>query len=187
MNLDELIKGRRSIRSFTDQCVEPELIKELIDLAVWAPTGSNLQPWAFAVVENKELLKRWSDLAKQHHLERVGNGGIVATYKTILGKPEYHVFHNAPVLVAIYGDTRSPNYREDCTMVAYNLMLAAHSRGLGSCWIGFAVASGNLPEIKEALGVPEGFKAVSSVILGYPRDTSPARTRKEPLVTAWVT
>lgn len=186
MNLLEAIKERRSVRDYTEKPVDENLIKELINLAVWAPTGSNSQPWHFAVVENAGFLKRWSDLAKSYQLARVSRGGIWEKYKAKMARPEYHVFYNAPVLVAVYGDTVCPNYREDCSMAALTLMMAAQTKGLGSCWIGFAVGAGNLPEIKEALGMHEGLKLVAPVILGYPRVIPKGPARRKPLISRWV-
>lgn len=188
MEVLEAIRGRRSIRAYREEPLDGGVIKQLIDVAVYAPTGSNAQPWAFSVVENKDFLKKWSDLSKKVLLERMrdhSNPRLLG-YRPVLENPDFNIFFNAPSLVAVYGDPESNNYINDCSMAALNMMLAAYERGLGSCWIGFAVAAGDLPEIKEPLNVPERFRIVAPVVLGYPERQWPVMKRKDPVITGWI-
>ncbi len=186
MNVLEAIRGRRSIRTYREEPLEGSVIRELLGAAVYAPTGSNAQPWSFAVVQNKEFLKKWSDLSKQEMLKQIKQNTSFSHYKNTLENPDFNIFYNAPALVAVYGDPGSGNYKFDCSMAALNLMLAAYEKGLGSCWIGFAVPGGNMPEIKGLLNVPENFKIVAPVILGYPEKQWPVLTRKDPVITGWI-
>lgn len=188
MNVLEAIRGRRSIRMYREENLEAGLIKALIGEAVYAPTGSNAQPWSFAVVQNRDFLKKWSDLSKQDILERIkqNKGPGLFRYKNTLENPDFNIFYNAPTLVSVYGDPESSNYINDCSMAALNLMLAAYDKGIGSCWIGFAVPAGNLPEIKGLLNVPERFRIVAPVILGYPERQWPLLSRREPVITGWI-
>ncbi|MFZ5651649.1 MAG: nitroreductase family protein [Bacillota bacterium] len=188
MDIVDIIRGRRSIRMYREEPLDGGVVKELIGAAVYAPTGSNAQPWAFAVVENREFLKEWSDLSKKVLLEKAKTDSSprLQGYKKILENPDFNIFYNAPALVAVYGDPESNNYIQDCSMAALNMMLAAYEKGIGSCWIGFAVAAGNLPEIKGPLNVPENFKIVAPVILGHPDGQWPVMKRKDPVITGWM-
>ncbi|MFZ5597098.1 MAG: nitroreductase family protein [Bacillota bacterium] len=183
MDILEAIKGRRSVRLYKNAPVDGDIIRELIGAAVYAPTGSNLQPWLFAVIENRDFMKKWSDLAKKHNQ---GNEKIAGRYKAVLENPDINLFYNAPALIAIYGNRESPTYMADCSMAALNFMLAAYNKGLGTCWIGLAVDAGDLPEIRDALKIPDGFKAVAPIILGYPEGDMFMMTRKDPVITEWL-
>lgn len=185
MNLQQIITGRRSVRSYEDRPLSEEIIKELIVLGIHAPTGSNMQPWAFVVVEDKELMRRWSDQTKEILLGQMDKNPYLQQYRGVLSNKEFNIFYNAPCLLLIYGNTVSPNHVFDCSMAAQNIMLAAYEKGLGSCWIGFAMTLGNSPQFKEMLGVPEQFRLVAPLVLGYPKGTWPAIPRKEPVIFAW--
>ena len=70
-------------------------------------------------------------------------------------------------------------------MAALNLMLAAHDRGIGSCWIGFANGIGNTPEIKKELNVPDEYERVAPIILGYPDGSAGKGSREEVKIMNW--
>jgi len=74
----------------------------------------------------------------------------------------------------------------DCSLAAQNIMLAAYEKGIGSCWIGFATALGNSPDIKEMLNVPGDYNLVAPLVLGYPRKNHAAVPRKEPVMFNWI-
>ncbi|MTI83059.1 MAG: nitroreductase family protein [Firmicutes bacterium] len=186
MDLREAIKGRRSVRSFEDLPVPRETVQELINTGIYAPTGSNMQPWGFAVVEDKQLMQKWSDRAKELMLSVIDEKPQLQRYKALLENKEFNIFHGASCLLLIYGSTTSTNYIYDCSMVAQNIMLAAYEKGIGSCWIGFATALGNLPDIKEILNVPGDYNLVAPLVLGYPRRKHAVVPRKEPVMFNWI-
>lgn len=185
MNLKGIITGRRSVRSYEDRPLSRETITELIALGTNAPTGSNMQPWAFVVIEDKEFMREWSDRTKEILLEQTGKNPYLQQYKAIFENKDFNIFYGAPCLLLVYGHTISPNYIFDCSMAAQNIMLSAFEMGLGSCWIGFAMTLGNSPEIKEKLGVPEKYKLVAPLVLGHPKGTWPPIPRKEPVIFSW--
>jgi len=98
---------------------------------------------------------------------------------------EFNIFYGAPCLVLIYGNPVSPSHVNDCTLAAQNIMLAAYEKGLGSCWVGFAMQTGNAPELKQKLGVPEKYRLVAPLLLGYPRGEWPYVPRNEPIIFSW--
>ncbi|ACV61789.1 nitroreductase [Desulfofarcimen acetoxidans DSM 771] len=185
METIEAIKSRRSIRKYKSDPIPEQTIRELLELAAWAPSGINSQPWAFVVLENKEYLKNLSDRAKAFLLEKLDAMPALEQYRNALANPNFNIFYDAPVLVIIYGDKNFFTYINDCSMAALNMMLAAYDKGLGSCWIGFASSIANTSEVKKELNVPERYEVVAPIILGYP-DLSPGKgSRKELNIINW--
>jgi nitroreductase len=166
--IKSITRNRRSCRDFTDKPLTRECIDELINDSVWVPSGSNNQPWRFAVITDKNLMKKYSDAAKGDWLRRIDQVPHMRQYEEHIRDPGYNVFYNAPVLIVIYGSSESSWYVYDCSMVAYNLHLLADESGLGCCWIGFANNIFSDPAIKSDLGIPEHYELVAPVILGYP-------------------
>ena len=167
-NFRKLIQARRSCRAYSDQPLTRQEIEGLIGDAVWAPSGSNQQPWRFVVIQDSATLKRYSDLCKEKLLAEIETSPYLEQYAGMLRKPEFNIFYNAQALVIVYGDTSSHWHTYDCTMVAYNLMLLAEEDGLASCWIGFAHRILNLDDIKRELNVPKEYSLVAPIIIGHP-------------------
>ncbi len=182
----ELIKTRRSVREYKEDHVTDEDIKFLIDCARYAPSGFNMQPWSFIVIKNKDVLRKISEQGKKSMiplLEQFKNtSGKAADFLVFLKTKGTDMFYNAPVLVIILGNKNAATADWDCAMAAQNMMLAAHSKGMGSCWIG-----GVLPALMDEgflkeLGAPAGYKAVAPLIFGYPKGKTEAPGRSEPEV-----
>ncbi|MTI81135.1 MAG: nitroreductase family protein [Firmicutes bacterium] len=176
----ETIKTRRSVRKYTDRPVEEKVIRELIDLAVWAPSAMNTQPWGFLILEGKEYLKELSDQAKKGLVAAISENSDMQKYKNRLESADFNIFHNASTVVVIYGNSESSWYIYDCSLAAQNLMLAAHDKGLGTCWIGFAHQLFDTAEFKQKHGIPEEYKVVAPMALGYPeKQPGSGPSRKE--------
>ncbi|NSW75378.1 MAG: nitroreductase family protein [Candidatus Atribacteria bacterium] len=143
MDALEVLKTRRSVRRFRNLPVEKEKIEEIIDCARLAPSAINIQPWEFIVVTEEK---------KREEVARL----------TDYGK----FIREAPVLIAVFcKDTKY--YLEDGCAATENILLAAWALGLGSCW----VAGDKKPyaeSVRKVLQVPEGYRLVSLVALGYP-------------------
>lgn len=185
MEVNKAIRTRRSVRKYKDEKLPEQTIRELIELAVWAPSAVNNQPWAFVVLEDREYLKNLSGRAKTFVLERLDKLPHLEKYRSMLGNPDLDIFHGAPALVLIYSPKTLDTYVNDCSMAALNLMLAAWDRGIGSSWIGFARGIGNTPGVKKELGVPEEYQLVAPVILGYPEGSTASVDRKPPQILSW--
>lgn len=185
MRLEEIIRGRRSVRAYEDRPVAEELIRELIDLGIHAPTASRMQPWAFVVVQDKALMLEWSDRAKEQLLAQMDSNPYLQQYRALLENKQFNIFYDAPCLLVIYGDKASPNHVIDCTLAAQNIMLSAYEKGLGTCWIGFSMQVGNEPAMKQKLGVPENYRLVAPLVLGYPKGQWPYVPRREPVIFSW--
>ncbi len=183
--MHEAIYTRRSIRNFSPQNVEKEKIEELIQAAVQAPSATNAQPWAFAVIANKELLAGYSASAKKYLLGFLDQYPLLKKYETALANPQFNIFYNSGTLLIIYAKPLNTAPQEDCALAAQNVMLTAHEQGLGSCWIGFSRDFFNREDIKTELGVPQEYSAVAPIILGYPQGKVPAIAKKAPEILFW--
>ena len=160
MEVEKAIFERRSVRSFTDKDIEPEILEKLCKSAIWSPTGGNAQPWVFISVAKKETVK------------------LIKTFSPgLLGNPK--------ALIAVLSDKKTNVERMgplgevlavmDCSMAAQNIMLQAYSLGLGSC----AIRSFNQEAVREILKAPVHLKPELLVILGYPEKSPPAPPRRE--------
>ncbi len=133
------IYGRRSVRNFSDKEVPDEILKEIIRAGTYAPTAMNQQPWRFVVVKNRGLIEEYDERAKKLFVAAFKDTTIpaLAGYVRALSNPGVRLFFGAPVLILVFA---SPGIDADydCALAAENMMLAAHSLGIGSCWIGLA-------------------------------------------------
>jgi len=177
----EAIKSRRAIRSYEDKPVPESAVQTMLEAATYAPSAINVQPWKFTIVTNKAEMKKLSDAAKPmlvRMLPDVGDEGLVGLKKR-LSDPNYNIFYNAPLLIFVSG-IKSPYAVYDCSMAAQNMMLAAYTLGIGSCWIGTAVGLANQPNFKVELGVPEDHEVHAAIIFGYPKGGFPKAPEKRP-------
>ena len=185
MDINAAISGRRSTRDYTDQAVDDETIRRLIDAAVLAPSASNEQPWTFTVVRDQALLDRISHAAKSYLLAALPAGPESDRRRARLTDGGFQLFYHAPVLILISGSSQRPWVAENCALAAENLMLAAYSSGLGTCWIGLAQGYLNTADGKGALGLPSTWVPVAPIIVGYPKTDTPPVARLEPEIR-WV-
>jgi len=106
-------------------------------------------------------------------------------FQSLLDDPSFQIFYHAPVLILISAVAEGPWIVEDCALAAENLMLAAYSAGLGSCWIGFAQSFLRTPDGKAELDLPAAWVPVAPIIVGRPKATSPPVPRNAPEIR-WV-
>jgi nitroreductase len=180
----ETILGRRSVRSFKPRSVEPVVIKTLLEAAVWAPTAMHKEPWGFVIVQNKDILKKISDLAKPLFIEELKKFG---TREDVLKHTDDNLFYDAGTLIIICGKTNGNLPIADCWMAAENMVLAACAMNLGSCVVASALPAMILPDVKAILGIPAGFTAIAPVIIGYPKAEAATSSRKAPLILKSIT
>jgi nitroreductase len=172
------IKQRRSIRRYLDKKIPKKIIDEIIEAGRYAPSSHNSQPWRFIIVSKKSKIKELSNKVKAWYtfLSRweflirifVKIQKINASAKRKLLSDKDMFFYDAPILILICSKPKR-FYRQDCSCAAQNMMLAARSLGIGSCWIGFAdVAFNYNPRLSMSVGVPKDHKVVASLVFGYP-------------------
>lgn len=185
MDVMDAIVQRRSVRAYTDQLVERATVDALIRAATHAPSSMNEQPWAFAVVQDPKRLSRWSERIKRYVLKRLKPDSPSAKYRDMIADPAYHVFHQAGTLIIICAKSDAHNGKEDCSLAAQNLMLAAHAMGLGTCPIGFARQWLTQAKIKREAGIPDDYAPVFPLVVGHRRGETPPVDRKPPKILAW--
>lgn len=156
MNTIEVLKTRRSIRSYLTKPIEKEKIETIIDCARLAPSAINIQPWEFIVLTEPKIKKAVADA-------------------TDYGK----FIQDAPVAIVVL--CRNVKYfLEDGCAATMNILIAAHALGLGACWI----AGDKKPyaeRVVELLDAPKDYRLVSLISLGYPMETSMSSKMKRPL------
>ena len=168
VDLKEAIYSRRAVREFTSQPVHEQVLRQLIDAAIQAPSAVNQQPWLFTIVQDKPLLARISREAKAHMLRTSAAALASHHFQSILENPDFDIFYHAPALVVISAP-EGPWVVEDCALAAENLMLAACAVGLGTCWIGFAQAWLRTSEGKSSLRLSGTTVPVAPIIVGHPK------------------
>lgn len=154
------IKTRRSCRAYTAQQVEPEKLKAILEAGTWAATGMGRQAPKIVVLTDPEEIAE---------LERMN--------AEVLGTPDAHPFYGAPAVCVVLTDPEVNTCVEDGSLVMGNLMLAAHSLGVASCWIHRARQEFDSPAGKALLkkwGVDERYIGVGHCILGYAAKEPPA-------------
>ena len=185
MDLLDAIRHRRAVRDYVDAPLDREALLSVIAAAIRAPNAMNRQPWSFVVVTKRAILDRWSEQAKKHTLASLPANPHLAGYREHLASPTFNIFYSAPALIVICATEPDQMAMQDCCLAAENLMLAAHGRGLGTCWIGFAAPWLNLPEGKAELQVPANYVPVAPIIIGRPRGEPAMSSRREPQIT-WI-
>jgi nitroreductase len=177
----ECIYTRRSIRRYLDKPVPDELIEELLRAAVMAPSARNTQPWKFTVITNRDEIGRLGRLAlKQQQLlgKMLGVGSKVTGIDPI--------FYAAPLLIFISGQADYKYLKDDVNLAVQNMFLAAHSLGLGSCWIGLALPLNKDKKVLAELGIPKKCEIVAPLIFGYPAQIKDKIPERKPEVIKWI-
>jgi nitroreductase len=159
MDVIEAIHGRRSVRSYDPKPVGRDLIESVILDAAQAPPPFRGQvPWAFNVIEGVECIAAYGARAMDYTKRNRPDG---AGWDW-LERPDFQIFWDAPVLIIISGPVG------DCSRAGQNLMLSAHARGLGTCWVGSPMLWLSAPETKAELGIPSALTPAAVFCLGYP-------------------
>ncbi len=186
MDIIEALETRRSVRAYTDRPIEEDVLKKLIVIGTKAPSASNSQPWSFGIMQGREKVRALAEEARKALAVNIKPGSNLEKYAQMLGNPDYDMFHGAGTLLFVYGDRNCPWHVGDCSMCIQNIMLAAHSMGIGSCWIGFANWLCKTEDFSARVGVPGDRELVGVVCLGYRKgDLPPVRLRREPEILFW--
>jgi len=169
MDLMQAIKNRRSVRKLKSEPVSNDLLDAVLEAGRWAPSWANTQCWKFVVVQDALM-----------------RGRVAETISP--GNPGTEALKNAPMIIAICGVLERAGYKRgqpvtamgdwymfDTALAAQNMMLAAHSLGLGTV----AIGSFNASRVAELLEVPSNARVVLLLPLGYPVEEPALPRRKE--------
>jgi len=172
------LKNRRSIRKYTEKSVSKESINQMIETAQYAPSSHNRQPWDFTIITKKKVIdglsndiKSWYDSLMTLSLPL----SFIKEVKKSVNEMKKRVktdkdlfFYNAPAIIIVHAPNKQ-FYLQDCSCAAQNIMVAARSLGIGSCWIGFAdIVFNKGIKMKKKLGIPATHKVMATIALGYP-------------------
>ena len=152
MNIIETIKDRRSIRKYKNDAVPREIIEKIVDAGLYAASGMNRQQTIVVAITDKETRDR---LAKDN--------------ASIMGR-DGDPFYGAPAVLVVLAAADCFTGIYDGSLVMGNLMLAAHSLGVDSCWIHRAKETFEMPQWKQFLkdlGVEGDYIGIGNCILGY--------------------
>lgn len=169
--MNEFIKtllARRSVRAYTTEQVREADLALILEAGTYAASGRGAQSGKIVVVQDKATI----DLLEKLNAEA-------------WGKPESQPFYGAPMVCVVLADTNVPTYLEDGALIMGNMMAAASSLGVGSCWIHrakkvFATEEGKA--LLQKWGIGENYAAVAHCILGYPAEQPEAKPRKEDFI-----
>ena len=154
MDILEVIKNRRSIRRYKQEPISEDEINKILEAGRWAPSSGNRQPWKFIVVRSKDVIKKLA--------EALWTGSFIS---------------DAPLGIAIVINPSASNRPvEDGSAATQNMLLEAHSLGLGACWIGCYGAEQE-DKGKRVLDIPGEERLLSVIAVGHPAE-SPEKTRR---------
>jgi nitroreductase len=150
------IFARRSIRSYTAQEVSAKQVQTLLEAAMAAPSASNLKPWHFIVVTDRQTL---DNLAESH--------------------PHGKMLFEAPLCIAVCGDPgiSARYWVQDCSAATENLLLAATTLGLGAVWLGVHPLEERVTDIRQLLHIPDTVVPLNLISIGHPAEEKEPRTQ----------
>lgn len=193
---EEVILKRRSVRLYKKKQVPEFMVKRILEAGRFAPSAGNYQPWKFIVVRDKDIIDAMTDdVVKTCKLFRFlldyrGTNHLLRrmfAWFNIMQKPndlnptpfgavsliadrKLSLYHDAPTVILIFKDVRgigSPDL--DCGIAGQNMVLAAHSMGLGTCWVSFAkLAFENRKKWRKKFNVAYPYKFITSISVGWP-------------------
>jgi len=147
------LKERRSIRKYKKEQISDEQLNQILEAGMYAPSGMGAQSAIMVVVQDAELIKRLSRMNAE-----------------VMGKTDEDPFYGAPTVVIVFADKNIPTYIEDGSLVMGNLMNAAYSVGVDSCWVHRAREMFESEEGQALLkewGIGSNYVGIGNCILGY--------------------
>jgi nitroreductase len=192
--LVRLMASRRSCCHFTDQPIERAVLEDLMKIGINAPSGTNSQSWTFTILPARKAVTAFAERVASFFgrlniaektlprifLKLMGKGELDAYYhghyrkvKEALeewyGSGKDQLFHGSTAVMLIGSKPGASCPVEDALLATQNILLAAHSMGLGSCLIGFAIAAMQKdPSIQRSVGIPADEEIHAVIALGYP-------------------
>jgi len=193
--LVQLMASRRSCRCFTDRPVERAMLEDLIKVGITAPSGTNSQAWTFTILPTRKAVTSLAEKIASYfrRLNTTAEKTMLRLFLKLTGKGEldayYHgyyrkvkealeawqgsgkdlLFHHSTAAILVGSKPGASCPAEDALLATQNILLAAHSMGLGSCLIGYAVAAMKKdPSIQKTIGIPSDEEIHAVIALGYP-------------------
>lgn len=194
MNLSEIIRERRSIRKYQDKDIPQEVLNELLEDALWAPSGTNRQNWDIYVVKGEKKEKLLEGIIVASEIMKPNLEKLFPEKMVKLTMNFFKTLGGAPVLLLVYMPKMNYEIRNDMSSLEkfqaeyerftnslsaaaliQNMLLLAHNKGLGTCWM--TAPKNAEDQINEEMGLTDK-ELVSIITLGYPDQSPPAPPRK---------
>ncbi|MFP4225273.1 MAG: nitroreductase family protein [Desulfobacterales bacterium] len=191
---EKMLYERRSIRLFKNKPVPREILQRLVEAGRFAPSAGNGQPFKFLVVTDPETIsavdKQCAKVLTMIKKAYLGNGKLRKSLISLLSAISANkwdqrpiaamekvnqnndsITFGAPVVIHVLKDKRGISHPDICTaLAAHNMVLAAHSLGLGTCYIGFIASTiPYAPRVRKMLGIEYPYELVTSICVGYPK------------------
>ena len=183
----EAINKRRSIRSYEPKSIPRDVINTIIEAGNQAPSTMGMvkgvlrfQPWRFVVVEDPEFKQKllqtalpiWKKMTESmKEMDPEVYEKAMKLYEA-MPEPKDMVYHGAPVILFIIGPIRNA---VSCALACENIMIAATSLGLGSCYTGFGANVKGDADVVKAFELTDGERIYGPILLGYPKDDPKVR------------
>lgn len=151
--------NRRSVRAYRPEQIKSEELEEILQAGLYAPSAMNRQSAVMLVIQDRETISMLSRLNAE-----------------VMGR-DTDPFYGAPTVIVVLADKNAPNHVQDASLVMGNLMNAAFSLGVDSCWINRAREVFEMPEARALLrekGISDDYVGVGNCILGYRSGELPA-------------
>lgn len=195
--LVNLMQSRRSCRNFKDTLVEPNILEDLVRIGITAPSGSNCQLWSFTILPDRDAVLA---LGRQvglffERLNRMAEKWWLRSLLKLVNKPtlaDYYanyyqsikegferwekedrdiLFHGAPAVIVVGSRNDATCPSEDALLATQNILLGAHTMGLGTCLIGYVIeAMKRDTRINQSIGLPKDETPYAVIALGYPNE-----------------
>lgn len=175
-NLMETIMHRRAIRRFAEKQVEETALQQILKAGLYAPSAGGRQGVIFAVSQDKETNERLGRIKRANSNPRMATATnyVSKEQPSIADDPTLkNAFYDAPTVITLFAPKNFLFSAEDCAVAAENMMLAADSLGVGSCYIGqgwTAFADPYGQEVLRRWGIRTDYYGVMQLLLGYPRE-----------------
>ncbi len=190
--VERLLKGRRSIRTYKDEPVTKEQIEKLLDIARYAPSGINRQPVSWAVVTGKDKIQELSGLIVEwirELLEAKNQMALSFRFDRLVKaweSGEDLICRKAPCIVIAYGIKDDPMVPQSCTIAATYLELAAFGFGLGACWAGYVNMAINMSEkVRKFVGLSSHATCGAVMMIGHPKYRYSRIPLRNPAQVSW--
>jgi len=211
--LVRLMRSRRSCRNYKEKPVERNILEDLVKIGITAPSGTNSQGWTFTILPYRDSVlslanqiaryfKKLNNMAEKSHLrlfmKLMGNNELDFYYKNYYETVKEtlsqwydtgrdRLFHGATSAIIVGYSPGAACPSEDALLATQNILLGAHSMGLGSCLIGFAVSAIKRdPKIKLTVGIPAEEKVYAVIALGWPDEKYYGLAgRKQAVIRYW--
>ena len=211
-DVEETIYRRRSVRFYEKKQVPEYLVRRILEAGRFAPSAGNAQTWKFITVRDPKMIDEMAEdiinITKRvkKFTDYIAEGGkgkerrakmlmrrLPNTFHPIpfgamklMAEGKLGVWHGAPTAILLLADSRCPGQPAiDIGITGQNMVLTAHSFGLGTCWVSFCTPLARFRKWRKRLGIRYPYKLITSLAIGYPRGQPDGYVRRETQAIDW--